>query len=170
TTFDVALTSSLAQIADGPSETDGIAVGHAAASIILAARTNDGSGPDPAFPPGTAPGQWQPDPLHSTQTALGPAWGDVTPFALESGSQFRAPPPPGPNSKAYTDAYNEVMLYGGDGVTTPTLRTPEQTIIGLFWGYDGSPGLGTPPRLYNQIARVIAIQNHNTDIQNARLF
>jgi hypothetical protein len=58
---------------------------------------------------------------------------------------------------------------GGDGVTTPTTRTLEQTEIGLFWGYDGSPGLGVPPRLYNQIAVIICNQMGNTEVQNARL-
>src|SRR5262249_22724178 len=58
----------------------------------------------------------------------------------------------------------------GDGITTPTLRTPQQTIIGLFWGYDGSPNIGVPPRLYNQITRLIARQEGNNEVQNARLF
>ena len=73
-------------------------------------------------------------------------------------------------SDQYADAFNEVKNYGGDGVTTPTLRTPEQTEIGIFWGYDGSPGLGAPPRFYNQIAETIAVQQGNTAVQNARLF
>jgi vanadium chloroperoxidase len=49
-------------------------------------------------------------------------------------------------------------------------RTPDQTLIGIFWGYDGALGLGTPPRLYNQIVRRIAIARANTDAKNARLF
>jgi hypothetical protein len=55
-------------------------------------------------------------------------------------------------------------------VTTLTLRTAEQTQISLFWGYDGSPGLATPPRLYNQIAEVPALQQNNSEVQNARFF
>src|SRR5439155_7847227 len=53
---------------------------------------------------------------------------------------------------------------------TPTMRTSEQTDIGIFWSYDGSPGIGVPPHLYNQIAQTIAVQEDNTEIQNARLF
>ncbi|HLJ95921.1 MAG TPA: vanadium-dependent haloperoxidase, partial [Gemmataceae bacterium] len=64
----------------------------------------------------------------------------------------------------------EVVALGGDGITTPTIRTPEQTEIGIFWAYDGRPGLGKPPRFYNQIARVIAEQENNTVEQNARMF
>jgi hypothetical protein len=103
----------------------------------------------------------------------------MTPFTLTSVDEF-APPAlddgtvPGRaaflQSEAYTLAYYEVLALGGDGTTTPTVRTPEQTEIGIFWSYDGRPGLGTPPRLYNQIARVIAEQQNNTVEQNARLF
>ncbi len=41
---------------------------------------------------------------------------------------------------------------------TPTLRTAEQTQIGIYWAYDGTPSLCAPPRLYNQIAMPIAHQ------------
>jgi hypothetical protein len=108
--------------------------------------------------PRAAPGDWRPDPLYPNQQALTPGWGNVTPFTLRSGDQFPAEPPPALTSQPYTDAFNEVKDYGGDGVTTPTLRTAEQTQIAIFWGCDGTPGLGTPPRLYNQIAETIARQ------------
>ena len=49
-------------------------------------------------------------------------------------------------------------------------RTTDETAIGLFWAYDGPRGLGTPPRLYNQIVRRIAQARGNTVAQNARLF
>ena len=39
---------------------------------------------------------------------------------------------------------------------TLTTRTPEQTQIGIFWAYDGTPSLCAPPRLYNQITMRIA--------------
>ena len=40
--------------------------------------------------------------------------------------------------------------------TTPTERTAEQTIAGIYWAYDGVPSLCAPPRLYNQITVTIA--------------
>jgi hypothetical protein len=70
----------------------------------------------------------------------------------------------------YEEAYDEVKRLGGDGVNTSTERTDEQTMIGIYWGYDGRPGLGTPPRLYNQIAGTIAVQEGNTEAENARMF
>ena len=58
----------------------------------------------------------------------------------------------------YTDAYNEVKLIGGDGIVTPTVRSTDQTDIGTYWAYDGTPTLCAPPRLYNQITMHIADQ------------
>ncbi len=43
-------------------------------------------------------------------------------------------------------------------------------MIANYWSYNGSPGTGTPPRLYNQIAREIALRAGNNVSQNARLF
>jgi hypothetical protein len=62
------------------------------------------------------------------------------------------------NSLEYVQAYWEVKLLGGDGVTTPTLRTPEQSFVGVFWAYDGTPSLCAPPRLYNQITMQVVDQ------------
>ena len=49
-------------------------------------------------------------------------------------------------------------------------RTVDQTLIGVYWAYDGPVGLGTPPRLYNQIVREVAEKNSNTLEANAKLF
>jgi membrane-associated phospholipid phosphatase len=153
-------------------------VGAKAALNILADRAADGGDtPDSPFPGGPKViGAHRPDPLNPGQGLLTPLWGDVTPFAMDDVENFHAPPPPRPDSPdpderlAYAAAYDDVMRLGGDGVTTPTERTAEETAIGLFWGYDGSIGLGTPPRFFNQIARCIAHQEQNTVTENARLF
>jgi len=168
--LDARLAADLATVRSSESRDEGILVGQIVAANILAARANDGSNVSMPYTPGNQPGQWQPDPLHPNQKALGPLWGECTPFALQSTEQFHVPPPPALNSQAYTDAYNEVRSLGGDGVATPTQRTAEQTQIAIFWGYDGSPGLSTPPRLYNQIAETLAAQRHNTVVENARFF
>jgi Vanadium chloroperoxidase N-terminal domain/FG-GAP-like repeat/PAP2 superfamily/FG-GAP repeat len=168
-TFDAALAQDLAGF-PGPSGQAGAMVGHQVATQLLALRQNDGSQSNPPYTPSGQIGTWTPDPLHPSQQALNPGWGSVTPFGMISGTQFQAPAPPAFDSAAYTAAYNELIQLGGDGVTTPTQRTAAQTQIGIFWGYDGQPGLGTPPRLYNQITRIIATQKGNTEIQNARLF
>jgi hypothetical protein len=169
-TFDQALASDLAAIPDGPAQQDGINLGAFTAGRMLADRKNDGVNVITQYQGGTAPGDWQPDPLHPTQTAWGDNAGNITTFALLSADQFHVPPPPALDSAAYAAAYQEVKDVGGDGITTPTQRTPEETEIAIFWGYDGTPGMGTPPRLYNQIAQTIAIQQGNTEVQNARMF
>jgi hypothetical protein len=168
--LDADLTADLASVPDVQARNDGAQVGRIVATAILAARSNDGSNVAMPYTPGDQPGQWRPDPLHPDQTAVGSLWGNVTPFALHSAEQFHAPAPPDITSEAYADAYLEVKNYGGDGVTTPTMRTPEQTQIAIFWGYDGSPGLGTPPVHYNQIAETLAVQQHNSVVDNARFF
>jgi hypothetical protein len=172
--LDPTLAADLARIAPGPAR-QGIAVGHAVAQEVLADRANDGSQIDAVGQPNTyvygdLPGQWRADPLHSDFEPLTPDWGKVTPFAVRGAGQFGAPPPPSITSKEYADAFEEVKAIGGDGVHTPTIRTPEQTIIGLFWGYDVQPGLCAPIRFYNQIAEVLSKQEGLTEIQNARFF
>src|SRR5262249_39825461 len=82
----------------------------------------------------------------------------VKPFVIGSAEQFRVPPPPGLETSAYTAAFEEVKRIGGDGAITPTERTPEQSAIGIYWAYDGTPSLCAPPRLYNQITLTIADQ------------
>jgi hypothetical protein len=169
-TLDARLASDLASGGSLESRVEGVMVGRVVAAGILAVRSQDGSNVMMNWPVSTQPGQWQPDPLHPTQSAWGPNWGQVTPFTLTSDTQFQVPPPPSLTSQEYADAYNEVKNYGGDGVTTPTLRTAEQTQIGIFWGYDAQPGIATPPRFYNQIAQTLAIQMHNSAVENARFF
>src|SRR4029453_18905395 len=97
------------------------------------------------------------------------ALGCMQTFVIKTGTQFLAPPPPDMISARYAAAYDEVKNFGGDGITTPTQRTPEQTFIGTFWAYDGTPSLCAPPRLYNQITVHIANQTHLRPVELARL-
>ena len=142
----------------------GYALGHRAASAIIALRSADGSqyvepvvgGP---FTPIGGVGHWSPDPVSKLNVYLGAYWGAVTPFTMASGDQFRAPPPPALTDPAYTKAFNQVENVGGDPrFGTPTGRTRKQTFEGIFWSYDGTPALCAPPRLYNQVARAIVLQ------------
>jgi hypothetical protein len=100
---------------------------------------------------------------------LGAHWGEVDTFVLRSADQFRAPVPPAITSAAYAQAYAEAKRLGGDGMTTPTERTAEQTEIGIYWAYDGTPSLCAPPRLYNQIVVHIADLKNSNHIELARL-
>jgi hypothetical protein len=159
--FDTVLAEELAGIPEGRLKINGIALGKRAASAILAARANDGSQhAEPRvgieFLTSNDPGKWRQDPISLIPLALGAYWDKVKPFVLERGDQFRVPPPPRLDSTEYAAAYNEVKVLGGDGLVTLTTRTAEQTQIGTFWAYDGTPSLCAPPRLYNQITMQIA--------------
>jgi hypothetical protein len=152
----------------------GIEIGRRAAAEILALRANDGSHqPEPLmgveFATRDGSGWWRQDPVSQSPIALGAYWGEVEPFVLRSGEQLRVPPPPPLDSEEYAAAFEEASALGGDGVVTPTVRTAEQTEIGTFWAYDGTPSLCAPPRLYNQIAVQIATRMRSDTIELARL-
>jgi len=173
-TFDAYLAQDLAVVRNAQQRANGIDLGHRAAAAILAMRLNDGSQiPEPRvgvnYFPSDQPGHWRQDPISLIPLALGAHWGECIPFVVTSTTQFRSPPPPAMTSSAYTAAYNEVKNLGGDGIVTPTQRTEEQTFIGTFWAYDGTPSLCAPPRLYNQITVQIADQRRFSAIQFARL-
>ena len=161
--FDTLLADDLALIKNKNEKANGIDLGQRAAAAILAMRVGDGAQvPEPRVnidhPTSDLAGHWRQDPISLIPLALGGHWGECIPFVVHSSSQFGVPSPPDMTSNDYAQAYNEVKSVGGDGVITPTLRTAEQTFIGTFWAYDGTPSLCAPPRLYNQIAVHIADQ------------
>src|SRR6266852_4974180 len=172
--FDAVLAEELGKIPEGRAKSNGIDLGRRAAAAILTLRANDGSQhAEPRvgveYIPSHEPGKWQQDPISQIPIALGAYWGRVQPFALKSSDQFRAPVPPPLDSSEYTAAFDEVKRLGGDGIVTPTERTLDQTIAGIFWAYDGTPSLCAPPRLYNQITIHIADQMGTDGIELARL-
>jgi hypothetical protein len=174
TSFRVALAEDLAQVPDRRARTEGVRLGRRAAAAILRLRSHDGSQHDEpllgaGYVPSDAPGVWRQDPVSQLPVALGAHWGGVEPFVLASSDAFRVPPPPALDSPEYTAAFNEVTALGGDGITTPTLRSDDQTHTALYWAYDGTPSLCAPPRLYNQIAVLIAQQMRSDGMETARL-
>ena len=173
-TFDSELANNLLQIKDKNAKANGIDLGQRAAAAILAMRTDDGSEfPEPAvgvdYFTSDLAGHWRQDPISLIPLALGAHWGECKPFVIESTDQFRVPAPPPMTSAEYAAAYNEVKNVGGDGIVTPTTRTADQTFIGTFWAYDGTPSLCAPPRLYNQITVQIADQKKLSVVDLARL-
>jgi hypothetical protein len=172
--FDAALAADLAALRGSRAARDGSEVGRRAAAAILALRSGDGSDhPEPEmggeYVPDDAPGAWRQDPISQVPIALGAHWGEVAPFVLASPDALRVPPPPALASPEYAAALAEAKALGGDGVATPTTRSEEQTLIGTFWAYDGTPSLCAPPRLYNQIAVQIADQMGSDALELARL-
>jgi hypothetical protein len=158
--------AALAAIPSGTAKTKGIAVGEASAAAILALRQGDGSDTpllDFNYPQGTNPGEYRFTSPVTGPFVFAPGWADVTPFVLRDGSQFRPRPPLRINSPQYTTEFNEVKRLGGDGVTTPSARTAEQTQIALFW-------VESSPLAWNRLARSVSAGQHLDLWENARLF
>jgi hypothetical protein len=166
--IDTALVEALRSVPDGVLKTRGIACGAFCAQHILEARTDDGSQIPGDYIPDGAVGHHVADPLNPDQGFLTPAWGGVSTFGIPSVDAVPTPTVPDMNSDEFTQAFNQVYALGADDPNST--RTTDQTEIGIYWGYDVARGLGDPPRLFNQIARVVAQQERNTVGENARMF
>jgi hypothetical protein len=142
----------------------GVALGAAVAADTLTSRQTDGASTSVAYIPSTAIGDWRPD-LPTFTSALLPQWGNVTPFGLTAGSQFRPAGVPDLTSAEYTQAFNEVKDYGD---RNSTVRTADQTQIARFWADGG--GTYTPPGHWNEIAATAASLSGQSLLDNARVF
>ena len=159
-TLDNQLQQSLALVPEGPDKTEGINIGKTVADQILAARSNDGSNAQPVpFVFGNAPGDFQSTPPNFPSPQF-TNWSHVTPFALESASQFRLGPPPALISDAYTDAFNEVKSLG---IVHSTTATADQALTGSFWN-------GAIQNYWNEITQTAAIGHNLNTARTARLF
>ena len=160
---EAAYATALAAIPD-QGKAQGIAVGQAAAAAILDSRAEDGAvGPflNFACPQDTDPGEYQCTP--GTPLIAFEGWENVIPFVLKDSSQFRPGPPYAVDSNKYTADFNEVKSLGGDGGTTPSARTADETEIALYW-WESSP------LKWNRIARTVSADQGITMWENARLF
>ncbi len=143
------------------------AYGESVADALLTRRQNDGTNAPSTYTYGVEPGEHRPDPVQPEQGALGSNWGNVIPFTYGQDAHPAVPAPPKLQSQDYLDAYNEVYKEGREDLH---LRKPLQAMVGVFWGYDGSQKLGTPPRLYNQVVRTISDPFNLTLVDEVRLF
>lgn len=145
----------------------GIAVGEAAATAMVSARTGDGRyGPpntDPAyfFTEGTGAGDWR-----NLVAPLSPAgnnfkWvGNVEPFLIEDAADFATSGPKDLESEAYAEEWEQVRSVGA---ATSTTRTADQSAMALFWA-DHTTAMWT------RIARQVSEQQTLTSTENARYF
>ena len=162
--FQTTYLDALSGVPDGSAKTDGVAVGRFVAEQTLISRATDGANAVVSHTPGSAPGDWRPTPP-AFAPAQTPQWPFVTPFALESGSQFRPDAPPALTSAQYAAAFNEVKTLGR---ADSAARTPEQTEVAKFW--EGKGGTAGVPGYWNEIAQSAATSEGNTLDQDARLF
>ena len=149
----------LAAIADGPAKTRGIALGEAAAQLILKRRQEDGADrtANPVFIPRTGPGEYQfTEPF---SFALFPRWGSVTPFAID----LKEHEPEGPlevSSARYSRDFQFVKEIGRVDSRT---RTAEQSEIAQFWYEDC-------PLAWNRITNTVVRRRGLDPWQAARAF
>lgn len=109
------------------------------------------------------PNRWQPLKAAdgSTQKFLLPQWGMVTPFALESGDEFRPKSPPiYPNPKYKREAQEVIML-------SATLNDKTKSIA-EYWA-DG-PATETPPGHWNLFAQLVSKRDNHTLDQDVQMF
>ena len=173
-TFDAYLAEDLAAVTTRSKEQTGSIWGSATAAAILAMRLNDGSQiPEPTigvdYFPSDQPGHWRQDPISLIPLALGAHWGECIPFVVNSTSSIPRAASAGHDKLCLHGCIQRSEKPGWRWIITPTQRTEEQTFIGIFWAYDGTPSLCAPPRLYNQITVQIADQRRLSAIQFARL-
>jgi PAP2 superfamily len=149
----VALASYLASIPDGPAKSEGAKLGEAVAAKVLEARANDGSNAPDDYRPRTTPGVYVPTPI-----MRGPMWPGIKPFAMNSPSQFRPPPPTALETKEWTTDFNEIKDYGAKNSAK---RTAQQTETARFW-------LVTGPVAYQPFLRQLAIAKQMDVVESAR--
>ena len=121
-----------------PSFTRGLVTGRAIGNDMIEHLQNDGfSEPFTGTIP-TGPGFWIPAP---GLPPGGANLGGVTPYLVNSTSQFRSAPHPAFGSPAFEADLNEVL-------TIAQNRTPQQVASALFWGVT----IGSPFAYWNQVA------------------
>jgi hypothetical protein len=147
------LTSYLAAIPDGAAKDRGVKLGEDVAAKMLALRAEDGSNAPNAYRPMTQPGVYIP-------TAMTIGWEclQMTPFAMESPSQFRPGPPPDLKSAEWAKDYNEIKELGEKNSTK---RTPRQTEDARFW-------LTTGPLATHPLERQIVLGKSMSPLSSAR--
>jgi vanadium chloroperoxidase len=151
------------------------------ADAILTERQNDPGAGSITYKPAAQRGRHRVDPDNPFQGYHAPDYGRKSKgFGIEFRHELAAPPF---DNDEYRGALRQARLLGIAPELRGTLpndvvsRSPEQTLIGIYWGYDGTAELGTPPRLYNQIVRRVATTRSpgsattpNAVAENARLF
>jgi len=158
--------ASLAAISDddddssGRSIERGIAWGQFVADAIWAWRLTDGITPAPApFLGGANVGQWRPTPT-AFLSGAGVQFSYMTPWVIESPSQFRPAGPPALTSQRYATDFNETKLKGDiSGLN----RTDDESLYSRFWN------ASTAGFFWNQIALTLAERQHLTFSARSRL-
>jgi hypothetical protein len=151
--LDAKLAESLAQIPDDHGhghqpKYEGILAGQAAAIAVLNARQSDHAFDSAPFTPQSGAGEYQYTPGCNALNISVPGWGNVTPFTVPDPDYFPTATRPAVTDPEWLAALEEVRAYGA---SDSTVRTAEQTQIGLFYIEGGLT-------LANRLARQLVAQ------------
>jgi len=167
-TFDAERAASIASLAEDADDdsgddmniTRGLDWGELVANDILTWRSTDGF--RRVLPPvngGLGPGHWRPTPPQFLPMVF-PQVATMTPYVLDTPSQFRPEGPPALTSERYTDAFNEVKTLGR---ATGSSRTDEQTLIARYWA-------GNVSVSWNRVCNALVLERKLPLSVTARLF
>lgn len=175
-----------AQLSCFDTDNPGFCFGEQVGRALLGLRANDMDARDCGYIFSLNRGRHRVDPDNPAQGFSAPFYGaQLRGFAFSRRHGLAPPPFDNGADPRYLRALRDVRARGIRPDLTATLpnalfnerRAPRETLIGIFWGYDGSNRLGTPPRLYNQILRAVAMNTTNPAIgringegENAKLF
>jgi len=153
--------------------------GQTVGRTILKIRSNDMDERSCGYRFSRNRGRHRVDPDNPGQGFYSPYYGAQNPgFAISVRHGVQPPPFANGTNPDYLLALKQVRAKGIRPDLTGTLpndlfddrRSSLESLEAVFWSYDGSVRLGTPPRFYNQIIRSVAMAQGNNEGQNARLF
>jgi hypothetical protein len=161
--IEAALVKDAAEFPTLPSERNadfdaGTDVGRTVGAEVYAYARTDGSD---AVWTGTVPegpGYWNSAPPPATPS--GALWGEVRPWLMSSGDQFRSGPPPVFGSPDFLEALAEVR-------SITDQLTAEQVEIAKFWAGDYGPG--GPAGFFGSLATELASGQHLNERRAARV-
>jgi hypothetical protein len=161
--LDERYSSYLASLSDSPVAINhGVTVGQQAAAALIALRNGDGIfGVNTYVFQTPGPGVYQPTPPFPYPGAQTPWIANMKPFTMTSSEQFLPDEGPTPlSSDEWAEDYNRTEAWGS---LTNSLRTDEQTRIGLFW----TPNPGPP---FTGMLTDLATSHGLNTLDSARLF
>lgn len=141
--------------------------GEEVAREILLERSDDEYQGPSSYKYVDRPGAHRPDPFSPNQLAYAPDWGRTKAYSFSSANRPGLKPPPSLSSVEYGAAFNEVKTTGEAGLLH---RDPTGGTVGVSWAYDGTSGLGTPTRLFNQVLGEVVSSQEMSTLEEARLY
>ena len=136
----------------------GVEIGRSAAAAVIAAAKDDRAGQPWTGSVPTGPDKWS-SRAQPPQPPLGPGLGQMRPFFMTTGSEFRPAGPPASDSPQFKSALAEVR-------SVADTRTSEQLRIAQYWeNLTGAFAAG----LWNEVARNAISSRGVSEPQSARI-